>query len=70
MKPEMRMTDGANYGLTIVGIAFTQINLHHSKRVSAGLARRQSVVQTAIFLIQEPCNPGLCQGGGSMREAF
>ena len=36
------------------GMAFTQINLHHSKGASAVLARRLSVMHTAISLIQEP----------------
>ncbi|XP_077270665.1 uncharacterized protein LOC143901906 [Temnothorax americanus] len=36
------------------GVVFTQINLHHSKGVSAVLARRQAGMHTAISLIQEP----------------
>ncbi|XP_033229492.1 uncharacterized protein LOC117181032 [Belonocnema kinseyi] len=36
------------------GIFMMHINLHHSKGVSAVLARRMSVMQTWLVLIQEP----------------
>ncbi|XP_018371515.1 PREDICTED: uncharacterized protein LOC108766612 [Trachymyrmex cornetzi] len=39
-------------GWSVIGV--TQINLHHSKGASAVLARSQSVMHTAISLIQEP----------------
>ncbi|KAL6421247.1 hypothetical protein ACFW04_013662 [Cataglyphis niger] len=36
-------------------VGFTQIDLHHSKGVSAVFARRMTVVHTCITLMQKPC---------------
>ncbi|XP_012220497.1 uncharacterized protein [Linepithema humile] len=54
------------------GVAFTQINLQHSKRASAVLARQQAGRQTCISLMQEPwvirgCIRGLAACGRLFR---
>ncbi|XP_012217934.1 uncharacterized protein [Linepithema humile] len=54
------------------GVAFTQINLHHSKGASAVLARQQAGRQTCISLMQEPwvirgCIRGLAACGRFFR---
>ncbi|XP_067209949.1 uncharacterized protein [Linepithema humile] len=54
------------------GVAFTQINLHHSKGASAVLARQQAGKQTCISLMQEPwvirgCIKGLAACGRLLR---
>ncbi|XP_067216942.1 uncharacterized protein [Linepithema humile] len=54
------------------GVAFTQINLHHSKGASAVLARQQAGRQTCISLMQEPwlirgCIRGLAACGRLFR---
>ncbi|XP_067216941.1 uncharacterized protein [Linepithema humile] len=54
------------------GVAFTQINLHHSKGALAVLARQQAGRQTCISLMQEPwlirgCIRGLAACGRLFR---
>lgn len=35
-------------------VGFIQINLYHSKGISAVLARKMAVMHTGIFLLQKP----------------